>query len=189
MRKVILFNMMTLDGFFEGPGRSLDWHNVDAEFNTFAIDQLEAADMLMFGRVTYEMMAAYWPTPAAMGDDPVVAEKMNTIPKLVFSRTLAQAEWSHTRLVKTDAAAEVSKQKEQSGKDILIFGSARLAATLTAPGLIDEYRVIINPVILGGGTPLFQGIHQKLNLKLLQARTFGSGNVLLYYRPAPASAA
>ena len=183
MRKVILFNMMTLDGFFEGPGREIDWHNVDAEFNTFAIDQLDAADLLLFGRVTYEMMASYWPTSQATTDDQVVAGKMNAIAKIVFSKTLKNASWNNTRLVKDHAAEEILKLKAQPGKDILIFGSAGLAATLTAPGLIDEYRVMLNPLLLGSGTPLFQGLQPKLKLKLLRARTFASGNVLLVYQP------
>lgn len=184
MRKVILFNMITLDGFFEGPNREIDWHNVDAEFNVFAIDQLKVADLLLFGRVTYEMMAGYWSTAEAINDDPDVAARMNAIAKVVFSKTLPQAAWNNTRLVKDHAAEELTKLKGQPGQDILIFGSARLASTLTAAGLIDEYRVIINPVLLGGGTPLFQGLHGRLKLKLLQSRTFASGNVLLYYQPA-----
>ena len=100
MRKVILFNMVTLDGFFEGPNREINWHHVDEEFNEFAIDQLDSADGLLFGRVTYEMMASYWPTPAARTNDPIVAGKMNALPKFVFSRTLKKAEWNNTKLVK-----------------------------------------------------------------------------------------
>ncbi len=184
MRKVILFNMMTLDGFFEGPNHELDWHNVDAEFNVFAIDQLKAADLLLFGRVTYELMAGYWTTEGAINDDAEVAGLMNDIAKIVFSKTLREASWNNTRLVKEHAAEELARLKGQPGKDILIFGSAGLAATLAAPGLIEEYRVIINPLLLGGGTPLFQGLRGRLKLKLLRSRTFASGNVLLCYEPA-----
>jgi len=183
MRKVILFNMVTLDGFFEGPNGEIDWHNADEEFNEFAVDQVKSADGLIFGRVTYELMASYWPTPAAQADDPIVAEKMNTMPKIVFSRTLKTVEWNNTRLVKGDTVKEISELKQQPGKDLLIFGSADLASTLTNLGLIDEYRIMVNPVVLGKGKPLFKDIKGKLNLRLLRTRNFSNGNVLLYYEP------
>lgn len=185
MRKVFLFNMTTLDGFFEGPDRDINWHNADEEFNEFAIEQLNEIGTLLFGRVTYQVMASYWPTESAINDDPEVAGRMNSLPKIVFSRTLDKAEWNNTKLVKgaERVVAEVSKLKEQPGKDIAIFGSSDLAVTLAESGLIDEYRIIVNPVFLGGGTPLLKGIKEKLNLKLLNARVFKSGNVLLYYAP------
>lgn len=185
MRTLYLFNMVTLDGFFEGPNRGeIGWHNVDEEFNNFAIDQLNATGLLLFGRVTYEGMASYWPTPAAIKDDPEVAEKMNSIPKIVFSKKLERADWSNTKLIKSNVVEEVSKLKEQPGKDIAIFGSADLASTFTQHGLIDEYRIIVNPVVLGKGTPLFSEIKNRLSLNLLKTKSFKSGNVLLCYTPA-----
>ena len=184
MRKVIFFNLISVDGFFEGPNRELDWHNVDEEFNQIAIDQLDELDVLMFGRVTYEMMASYWPTDAAIKDDPIVAEKMNSKAKIVFSKTLNQADWNNTRLVKGDIAAEVSKLKEQPGKDLAIFGSSDLGAALAQAGLIDEYRFMVNPVILGSGKTILHGLPSQLNLKLLMTRTLDNGNVMLYYAPA-----
>lgn len=183
-RKLILFNLMTLDGFFEGPNHEIDWHNVDGEFNEFAIEQLDTADGLLFGRVTYELMASYWPTEAAKTDDPIVAAKMNAISKFVFSRTLHRAEWNNTRLVKENVAEQVSKLKQQPGKDLFIFGSADLAASLAKDGLIDEYRIILNPIILGSGNALFKGVKDRLELKLIKTRIFRSGNVLLYYASA-----
>jgi dihydrofolate reductase len=183
MRKVILFNMMTLDGFFEGADHDISWHHVDAEFNEFATEQLDSAGGLLFGRVTYVMMASYWPTPAALADDPEVAAKMNSMPKVVFSRTLDRADWDNTVLVRGSAAAEVAQLREQPGKDLLVFGSAVLASTLIREGLIDEFRIMVNPVVIGQGTPLFQGIPDKVDLRLLKARTFGNGNVLLYNEP------
>lgn len=183
MRNLFLFMMVTLDGYFEGPNQDIGWHNVDEEFNEFAINQLNELDTLLFGRVTYEGMASYWPTPFAMEDDAIVAEKMNTISKIVFSRTLERADWNNTRLVKEHIAAEVSQIKQQQGGDLAIFGSANLAGSLLQMGLIDELRIMVNPVILGDGKPLFTGIHEKVNLKLLKTRTFRSGNVLLTYQP------
>ena len=135
MRKVFLFMMVTLDGFFEGPDHEIDWHNVDEEFNEFAIDQLNEVDALLFGRVTYQGMASYWPTPFAIEDDPIIADKMNTIPKFVFSNTLDQVEWSNSRLVTENIAEEISQLKQEQGRDLAVFGSANLAAFFTANGL------------------------------------------------------
>ena len=186
MRKVIMFNMVTLDGFFEGPKGpgDIDWHRTDEEFDRFAVDQLDTAGGIIFGRVTYEMMATYWPTPEAIRGDPQVAGRMNRLPKYVFSRTHDRAaEWENSTLLKGDVTAEINRLKQQPGQDLLLFGSADLASTLTRLGLIDEYRVLVNPVVLGRGRPLFQDPPETLNLKLVQSRTFGNGNVLLTYQP------
>lgn len=181
--KIILFNMVSLDGFFAGPGGEIDWHRVDEEFNEFAIQQLNATDGLIFGRITYQMMASFWPTPLALQDDPIVAEKMNTLPKLVASRTLQTVAWNNARLFKADVTQEIATLRQQPGRDLFIFGSANLAATLIQNGLIDEYRLMVNPVVLGSGRPLFQGVHPPLYLQLLWTKTFQNGNVLLVYRP------
>jgi dihydrofolate reductase len=183
MGKVIAFNMATLDGFFAGPDGEIDWHHVDEEFNEFAIAQLNSAGGLLFGRVTYQGMAGYWPTDVAIKNDPVVADKMNTLPKIVFSRTLEKVDWNNTRQVKGNIPEEISKLKQQPGKDWLLFGSADLASTLMNYGLIDEYRVMVNPVVLGSGKPLFKGVKDRLELKLASAKTFRNGNVLLCYQP------
>jgi len=183
VRKVFLFMMVTLDGFFEGPNHEIDWHNVDEEFNEFAIDQLNEVDALLFGRVTYLVMASYWPTPLAKENDPIIADKMNTVPKIVFSKTLEKVEWNNSRLVKENIAEEVLQLKQQQGRDLAIFGSANLMVSLLQMGLVDELRIMVNPVVLGNGKPLFKGIHDTLNLKLIKTRTFRSGNVLLYYQP------
>lgn len=183
MRKVRFFMLISVDGYFEGPEKELNWHNVDEEFNEFAIDQLDSVDTLLFGKVTYEMMASYWSTPAAKSDDPIVAEKMNTIDKIVFSKTLSSAAWQNTRLIKGNFVDEITRLKQKPGKDLIIFGSSDLAVTFIENDLIDEYRIMINPVALGGGKPLFKGIPNKLNLKLINSKIFKSGNVLLYYTP------
>src|SRR5712692_7181370 len=166
MRKVFLFMMVTLDGFFEGPNHEIDWHNVDEEFNEFAIHQLNDVDTLLFGRVTYQLMASYWPTQSAKENDPIVADKMNTLPKIVFSKTLNKVEWNNSRLVKDNIAEEIQKLKQQPGKDMVIFGSGSIVSTFTQLDLIDEYRIMVNPVVLGSGKPLFKGINDQLNLKL-----------------------
>lgn len=183
MAKLVLFNMITLDGFFEGPDHDIDWHRVDEEFNTFAVEQLKTAGGLVFGRVTYELMTEYWPTSAAQRDDPHVAGLMNSLPKYVFSRRLTLATWANTRPLRGDAVEEMERLKRQPGGDLLLFGSGDLAGAFTAQGLIDEYRLIVNPIALGRGTPLFKDLTRPLPFDLLSARTFANGNVLLVYRP------
>jgi dihydrofolate reductase len=181
MRRLIVWNMVTLDGFFEGPKSwEIDWHeNVwGEELEQLSTEQLRSADMLLLGRVTYQGMASYW--PSATGE---VADIMNTISKVVFSRTLAEAEWTHTRLVKADAQDEIAKLKQQPGKDLFIFGSADLSSTLMRHGLIDEYRLGLTPVILGAGNPLFKPSPQRLRMRLLEARPLKSGCVILRYEP------
>ena len=184
MRKVILFNLITLDGYFEGENKwDIGWHQVDDEFNQFSIDQLSYASGLIFGRVTYQGMASYWPSPEAIKDDPGVAARMNLIPKFVFTKTLDKAEWNNTQLIKGDAVEEMTRLKAQPGNDLFIFGSAALTATFTQHQLIDEYRLIVNPIVLSRGGLLFKENGGRLNLKLLDTKIFRNGNVLLYYAP------
>jgi len=183
MRKVILFNLMTLDGFFEGSQHDLNWHNVDDEFNQFSLEQLSSTDGLIFGRVTYQLMAGYWSTKEAREEDPVVTEWMNKLPKYVFTRTLDRVEWVNSHLVKGDAVFELGRIKGQPGRDLFIFGSADLSTSLIQNDLIDEYRVLVNPILLGKGTPLFKGLKEPVSLQHLSTRTFRNGNVLLIYQP------
>ena len=189
MRRVVFFMMTTLNGLYER-GRweldptGLDWHNTDDEFEAFAADQLGEADTILFGRVTYEGMATYWPTPEAIATDPGVAEKMNALEKVVFSRTMTSPSWRNSRVASRDVAAELRRLRERPGKDILILASSDLAASLAAEGLIDEYRIMVNPVLVGRGKPVFAGLARDVSLTLLGTRTFGNGNVLLTYAPA-----
>jgi dihydrofolate reductase len=173
--------MITVDGFFEGIDHSIDWHNVDEEFNKFAAEQLNSAGILLFGRKTYDLMAGYWPSETATVNDPVVAYKMNTISKIVFSKSLGKAEWQNTRVFNEISLEEIINLKNQPGKDIFIFGSSELVSTFTELDLIDEYRIMINPVVIVHGKPLFANIHHILDLRLLKTRIFKSGNVLLNY--------
>ena len=181
MRTLFSFQLVSLDGFFEGPKRELDWHNVDEEFHEFADRQLRTVDTLLFGRVTYQMMASFW--PAATESDPMIASKMNALPKLVCSRTLTTVEWNNSRLIKGDITEEVSKLKKQPGKDIALFGSGTVLSALMEANLIDEHRIMIAPIVLGSGNPLFKKLERRQPLKLLRTTTFKSGNVLLVYAP------
>lgn len=179
MRKLIVWNMMTLDGFFEGPNPwEIDWHEYvwGDELEAFSLAQGQEAGAVLFGRKTYEGMAAHW-----MSAEGEVAEFMNEIPKLVFSNTLEAAEWRNTRLVRGRAEDELPRLKEESGKDLFIFGSAELTDALTQRGLVDEYRVALNPLLLGGGNPLFKPSDARIRLQLLEARPMATGVVILRY--------
>jgi dihydrofolate reductase len=181
------FIFISLDGFCEGPNGELDWPNVDAEFNDFAVRQLDEADTLGFGRATYEHMDAYWPTEQAMANDPAIAPRMNDKEKLVFSRTLTDANWSGTTVVRGEAIEHVPELKAVPGKDLLVIGSAHLTATLAQAGVLDELRIMIFPIVLGQGRSLFEDVKNRVPLTLLSVRQFDSGNVLLTYRPSPRS--
>lgn len=181
MRQLIMWDLVTLDGMFEGPKSwDLDWHKYfwGPELEQISIEQLRSADLLLFGRTTYEGMVAFWQT--AQGE---VADFMNKLPKAVFSRTLARVDWTNTRLIQHDAAKEVLRLKQEGSGNMFIFGSAKLASTLIRHGLIDEYRLCLVPVVLGGGTPLFKPGLDRLRLKLIEARPLDSGCVILRYEP------
>jgi dihydrofolate reductase len=181
MRKLIMWNVVTLDGYFEGTKNwDLSFHEViwGQELEKICIEQLKSADFLVFGRVTYEGMAAYWKTEKGE-----IAEFMNKIPKLVFSRSLKSADWNNSKLVKENASAEISKLKSQGNKDIYVFGSANLSETFINDNLFDEYRIGIAPVILGSGRPLFrEGIYSK-KLTLVSTQQLSTGGVILKYTP------
>ncbi len=176
-----MWNLVTLDGFFEGPKSwEIDWHDYvwGDELERFAIDQSKTTDALLFGRVTYEGMASHW--PSQKGE---IADFMNSIPKVVFSRTLEKAVWNNTRLVRGKAEEEVAKLKRQPGGNLVIFGSANLCSALTRHGLIDEYQLCLVPVILGSGNPLFKPAPERVRLQLVEARPTKSGAVILRYEP------
>ncbi len=183
MRKIIVSNYITLDGFFAGPGGEIDWFVWDDQMAQYSKDLLDSIDTILFGRVTYELMAGYWPTAAAGAEDAIITAAMNDLPKMVFSRTLDKADWKNTRLVKEMAKDQILEMKQQPGKDMAIFGSGSIVSAFTQWGLIDDYRLLVNPVILGRGKPLFKDITDRINLSLLETRTFDSGVALLRYQP------
>lgn len=175
--------MVTLDGYFAGEDGDISWHNVDVEFQEYAQKNSNSGNMLLFGRRTYELMANYWTSQDALKNDPIVAKGMSSSTKIVFSRTLNEVGWSNTRLVKDDMLGEVRKLKHLSGQDMTILGSGSIVAQLSQAGLIDEYQILLNPVALGKGTTMFEGIKNRLALRLTGSRTFSNGNVLLCYVP------
>ena len=187
MRKLIVFNHVSLDGYFVDANHSMTWaksNQNDPEWNAFVAENAKGDGTLVFGRVTYQMMASYWPTPMAAQHMPVVAERMNTLSKIVFSRTLDQASWRNTTLVKGDLVTEMKKLKQQPGEGMAILGSGMIVSQLAQAGLIDEFQVVVNPLVLGKGRTMFEGIQDKLGLKLTKSRTFGNGNAYLCYAPA-----
>jgi len=180
MAKLIMWNLMTLDGFVEGPNRDISWHSDvwGEELDRLGIEQGKSAGGLLFGRVTYELMANHWPSETGE-----VADFMNALPKYVFSRTLKTSNWNNTELFNGDVPETVARLKRENAKDILLFGSADLAASLVPHGLIDEFRIAVNPTVLGGGTPLFKP-GERVKLKLLDSKTLSTGVVILRYEPA-----
>lgn len=179
MRRLIMWNLITLDGYFEGEKNwDLPWHEQmwGEELERFSLEQLESADLLLFGRVTYEGMAAYWQT--AKG---AIADYMNSLPKAVCSRTLTAAGWNNTTLVKNNVEQEIAKLKLQGNGNVFVFGSANLSRTLMNAGLFDEYRIAVAPVVHGRGRHLFCGELKPQGLQLLEARPLSTGCVILRY--------
>ena len=182
--------MLSLDGYFEGPNHDLSWHNVDDEFNKFAIEQLGKTDLFLWGRRTYQLMEGYWPKaaedPSTFADDREVARLMNNTDKIVFSKTLERVEatkdWKVTKLVREYDPNEIRRLKTLEGKEIGV-GGPDLAASFLRDGLIDELRFMVNPIAIGKGTPIFKGLEGRMKLELLDTRRFRSGNTLLSYRP------
>lgn len=184
IRRLNVFNFVTLNGYFEGPKKGdVSWHKSGAEENKYAADMLKSGNTLLFGRVTYEQMVSYWPTPAAVKNNPILAERMNSAEKIVFSRKLKKVEWNNTRLMKNNIEKEIKKMKQLPGKDMTLLGSGSILTQFAERGLIDEYQFMVDPVVISKGTSTFKGIKDKLDLKLITTRTFKSGVVLLCYQP------
>ncbi len=186
MRSLTVFNNVTLDGYFTGANGDFSWAHSgkpDAEFDAFVAGNAAGGGELLFGRITYEMMAGYWPSPLARANDPAVAERMNALPKVVFSRTLAKASWNNTQLVKGDLVTAVRNLRAEPGEGMVVLGSGSIVAQLAAAGLVDEYQLVVQPVVLGAGRTMFDGVHGPLGLRLKGSRAFPGGKVLLTYAP------
>jgi dihydrofolate reductase len=183
MRKIIVFENVTLDGFMAGPNGEIDWAIRDDEVTQSSQEGQDSTDLFLFGRVTYEMMASFWPTSAGKSANPVFAEVLNNTPKIVFSTTLKKADWQKTEVMKELNKDELLKLKQLPGKNMMIFGSGTIVNQLTKLGLIDEYQLMVNPIVLGKGKPLFKDTPERINLKLVKTKPFNSGLVLLQYQP------
>ena len=185
MRTLTVFNSVSLDGYFVDEHGDMSWahQNPDAEWNEFVSGNAQGGGTLVFGRVTYQMMASYWPSPMAIKNDPVVAQRMSALPKVVFSRTLKQASWSNTTLVRDDMADAIRRLKKEPGDGMVILGSGTVVAALTQARLIDEYQIVVIPIVLGGGRSMFEGVEKTPRFRLASSRTFRNGNAFLCYQP------
>lgn len=184
MRKVMVYNNVSLDGYFVDAKGDMSWaHKRDPEWSEFVAENAQGGNVLLFGRVTYDLMAGFWPTEAALKSLPAVAEQMNSGPKVVFSRTMEEASWNNTRLIKGDLAAEVRKMKQEPGDPMVVMGSGSIISQLTDERLIDEYQIVMTPIALGKGRTMFEGIKEILPLKSTKSRAFGNGSVVLWYEP------
>jgi dihydrofolate reductase len=185
MRKVVVFNFVSLDGFFADEDGNLDWQIVDGEFNKAAVEIIQAFDTILFGRMTYQLFERFWPNaandPKISKEDRIIADRINEMKKIVFSKSLEKVTWNNSKLLKGDLEEEVKKLKQESGRDIVIYGSGTIVQQLTNMGLIDEYQLMLNPVILGKGKPHFKDIQDKHNLKFRTSKTFRSGLIKLDY--------
>lgn len=184
MRKLTVFNFTTLNGFYEGPGGDISWNQHGADQNEHAENGLQADNILLFGRVTYQMMAGFWPSPQALQQMPEVAEGMNKAEKIVFSNSLKNVSWNNSRIIGGDIGNTIRDLKATPGKDLTILGSGSIVSQFTDLGLIDAYQIMINPVALGSGTPIFHDIKKRLDLKLVHSSVLKNGIVVLDYVPA-----
>src|SRR5688500_16519645 len=182
MKKIIAFEWLSLDGFIGGPNEETDWFVWDEEVGLAAKKVQSKTDTLLFGRTTYDIMASYWPTPAAGSEDPVITDFTNNTNQVVFSKTLEKDDWKNRRLENEITPEAIKKIKQQARKNILIYGSGSIVSQLMKSGLIDEYQIMINPVVLGNGKPLFQNIEEKAKLKVIKTKKFKCGNVLIIYQ-------
>lgn len=193
MRKIFLHIMVSLDGYIDGPDGEMDWHFVDAEFEDYINEMLRSIGGMIFGRKAFLLLADYWPqavtNPAGAADpqNPAAhieaAHMMNRLPKYALSNTLRQTGWNNSHIIGGDIAAEAAKLKAMPGKDIALFAGSGAAMSFLRAGLLDEIKLVVNPVVLGGGTPLFSGGYERRNFTLLSTRPFRSGAMLLDYRP------
>jgi dihydrofolate reductase len=182
MRKLKVFNNISLDGYFTDSHQDMSWaHNQDSEWTEFASENARGEGVLVFGRITYDLMRSFWPTPEARASAPAIAERMNSGAKVVFSRTLKEASWQNTQLIRGDLASEVQKLKAAAGPDLVLMGSGSIVAQLAEARLIDEYQLVVHPLAIGNGRTLFEGVTRKVELALERTRTFKNGNVVIWY--------
>ena len=186
MRKLIASTFVSLDGFVAAQNEDMSWvmENFNEQMGKYAGDLMESMDAILLGRVTYEIMTSFWPGQTESTSPG--AGKMNHTPKIVFSRTLKKATWGtydNVTIVKDKAAEEVARLKQQPGRNMVIYGSANLVRGFTQLGLIDEYQLLVHPVLLGAGKPLFAAMPKRVNLKLVRTESFKNDVVVLYYRP------
>lgn len=182
MRKLTSFTFLSLNGYYKGENEDTGWHRHGEEEGKYSEESLQSDNILLFGRKTFEMMSGFWPTPVAAEMFPKVASGMNKAEKIVFSDTLNSVKWNNTTIMKGDIVDQIIKIKSTKGNDLTILGSGSIVTQFSDAGLIDTYQIMIDPVALGAGTTLFEGLKQKLDLKLTGSKIFKSGVILLTYK-------
>ena len=187
MPKLLVFNSISIDGYFVDAKGDMGFaHNTaqDDEWNAFVAGNASGGGTLVFGRITYDLMASFWSSPLAAERMPVVAERMNALPKIVFSRTLDAVKWRNTTLLKGDPVDEIRRLKSEPGPGMVILGSGSIVSQLALHGLVDEYQFVVIPTVLGAGRTMFEGLRDKLSFRLISSRSFKNGNVVLSYKQA-----
>ncbi|MFS8131055.1 MAG: dihydrofolate reductase family protein [Candidatus Dojkabacteria bacterium] len=184
MRKIIVSEMISIDGYYKDAEDKIEWHIVDEDFNAFASEFEKTVDTILFGRKTYQMFESYWPValnePEKIADDQDIAQFIVDAKKVVISKSLDKVTWNNSVLIKDNVVEEIKKLKEEEGKDIVVYGSGSIVKMLQDEGLIDEYIIIVSPTILGKGKSMFEGVDMQ-RLKLKETRKFGNGNFVLWY--------
>lgn len=184
MRRLAVFEQVSLDGFFTDADGDMSWaHKEDPEWHAFMAENASGGGALVFGRTTYDLMASYWPTPAAYEANPTVASSMSALPKIVFSHTLRDPSWANTTVLQGDVVAQMRRLKAQNGPDMVILGSGTIVSPLAEAGLIDEYQIAVNPIVLGAGRTPFGTVSDRRSLTLARTRSFSNGNVVSWYIP------
>lgn len=185
MRKLVVFNQISLDGYIMDANGDMSWakEGNDDEFNAFTSENAKGGGVLLFGRVTYDLMAGFWTTPQAFAALPIVAERMNSLPKVVFSRTMDKAEWDNTQVVRSEIVAAIRSMKAEPGPGMALMGSGTIVSQLANTDVIDEYQVVVNPLILGAGRTMFEHIKDRINLDLVSFKKFRNGKIYLNYTP------
>ena len=185
MNRLVVFSSISVDGYFTDAHGDMSWaHRSDPEWDDFVAGNARQNSTLLFGRVTYEQMASFWPTPEGRRMAPEVAKGMNQASKIVFSRSLDKVSWTNTRLVNDDMPQAVRALKRNEGRDLVVLGSGSVVSQLAQEDLVDEYRLVLVPVVLGAGRTLFDGLRERVGLQLVDTRPFKNGNVVLGYRRA-----
>jgi dihydrofolate reductase len=188
MRRLFVSMIVSVDGYIEGPRRELDWfEDRDPQFEQYCDEMIDSVGLALYGRRSYELMLSYWPNAEKHPRSPAdlaFARKMNALPKVVLSRTLERAEWNNTQILRDHVGERIAELKQQPGKPIVAWAGAGLVKTLEDLGLVDEYRLIVTPVLLGAGTPMFQGIDRRRKLRLTRTTQLGRSLAVLCYEPS-----
>ncbi len=183
MGKIISFTVLSLNGYYKDENNGIAWHKHGEEELKYSRESLKFDNTLVFGRITYEEMASFWPTPMGEQADAIIAKGMNDSDKIVISKSLKRAEWKHTKIIGDNVIQRIKKIKKESQNDFTILGSGQIVSLLSEHTLIDEYQIMIDPVVIGKGSTLFANLTHKVELVLKKSTQFKSGVLLVYYKP------